>query len=225
MSQKLKVEIWSDIACPWCYVGKRRLEAALEKLPANSVEVEWKSFELDASAPKERDPSMSFPTMLSKKYGMPITQAEQMIARTVDTARGDGLDLRFDRVRGGNTFDAHRVVHLGKKHGKQAAVKERMMKAYMTDGERIGDFDTLARLGAEAGLDEKEVREMLASDAFTKEVRADEAEAREIGVNGVPFFVIDHKYAVSGAQPAEVLVAAITRATQEHATASATESG
>jgi predicted DsbA family dithiol-disulfide isomerase len=215
MSQKVRIDVWSDIACPWCYIGKRRLERAIEQLPQGSVEVVWHSFELEPGAPREHDTSVSLAQRLAKKYGTALKQSEAMMARVTETARGDGLDLHFEKVRSGNTFDAHRVVHLGAERGKQDAVKERMFRAYMTEGERIGDRDTLVRLGKEAGLDEAEVRQVLASDAYANEVREDEAMAKEIGINGVPFFVIASKYAVSGAQPTEVLLGAIEMARKE----------
>ena len=213
---KLRVDIWSDIACPWCYVGKRRLEAALEGFEhRDGVEIVWRAFELDPSAPRERDGSVSYVARLASKYGASVAQAEQMIARMTETARGDGLDFRFDRVRSGNTFDAHRVLHLARERGLQDAVKERFLRAYMTEGEPIGDPDALARLAAEVGLDEEEVRATLASDAFAAEVRADEQQASELGIRGVPSFVLGGKYAVSGAQPAELLAGALHKAWSE----------
>jgi predicted DsbA family dithiol-disulfide isomerase len=209
---KLRVDIWSDIACPWCYVGKRRLEAALAQFPGrDAVEVVWRAFELDPSAPRERDPSTSYVARLASKYRVSVAQAEGMIARMTDVGRGDGLEFRFDRVRSGNTFDAHRVLHLAAERGVQDAVKERFLRAYMTEGEPIGDPETLVRLAAEAGLDDEEVRATLATDSFAREVRAEEREAGELGIGGVPFFVIG-RYAVSGAQPVEVLLRALTKA-------------
>jgi predicted DsbA family dithiol-disulfide isomerase len=138
-----------------------------------------------------------------------------MLTRMTDVAREDGLDFRFDRVRAGNTFDAHRVLHLAGERGVQDAVKERFLRAYMTEGAPIGDPETLVRLAAEAGLDAEEVRAALASDAHAADVRADEDEARELGINGVPFFVLGGKYAISGAQPAELLSRALTQAWKE----------
>ncbi len=212
----LRVDIWSDIACPWCYVGKRRLEAALKSFPhRDRVEIVWRAFELDPSAPRERDTSQSYAERLARKYGSSVAEAERMIANMTSVAAGDGLDFRFDRIRPGNTFDAHRVIHLGLEHGKQDAVKERLLLAYMTEGERIGDPETLVRLGAEAGLDANEVRAMLATDAHAADVRADEEEAQELGIRGVPFFVLGGKYAISGAQPVELFAAALAKAWAE----------
>ena len=215
----LRIDVWSDIACPWCYVGKRRLEAALETLSrdgnAPAVEVVWRAFELDPSAPRERPTEVGYAERLAKKYGSSVKEAEGMISRMTDVARADGLDFRFDLIRPGNTFDAHRVLHLAADRGVQDAVKERYLRAYMTEGEPIGDPDTLVRLAAEAGLDAEEVRAALASDAYAPEVRADEEEAKELGINGVPFFVVGGKYAISGAQPADLLHRALAQVSKE----------
>ncbi len=213
MKNELRIDVWSDIACPWCYVGKRRLEAALAGFPhRDAVQIVWRAFELDPSAPPERDRSGSYAERLSKKYGSSVREAEKMIDRMTEVAAEDGLDFRFDKVRSGNTFDAHRVIHLAGERGKQDAVKERLLRAYLTEGELMGDPEVLVRLAGEAGLDPEEVRAMLASDANIKHVREDEDEARKLGISGVPFFVMGGKYAVSGAQPAEVLLRALNRA-------------
>lgn len=216
-SQKLQVDIWSDIACPWCYIGKRHLEQALAKFPhKDEVEIVWHAFELDPAAPKKREGAGTHAERIAKKYGMSTQVAQQRIDHMVKIAEGDGLEFRFDRVQSGNTFDAHRVVHLGHERGVQDAVKERLLRAYMTEGQAIGDHDVLVTLGREAGLDEQEVREMLGSDRYTAEVRQDEAAARELGISGVPFFVLDGRLGVSGAQPAEVLLGALNQAWTEH---------
>jgi predicted DsbA family dithiol-disulfide isomerase len=216
MAEKMRVDVWSDIACPWCYVGKRRLEAALERFPhRGDVQVVWRAFELDPAAPPEKDTSLPYAERLATKYRCSVAQAERMIGQMTAMARGDGLDFRFDAVRPGNTFDAHRVLHLAGERGIQDAVKERLLRAYMTEGQPIGDRETLARLAGEAGLDAGEVRAMLASDAHTRAVREEEAAALELGIGGVPFFVIDGRYGVSGAQPAELLLEALTVAWNE----------
>jgi predicted DsbA family dithiol-disulfide isomerase len=213
---KLRVDVWSDIACPWCYVGKRHLEAALERFPhREAVEVVWHAFELNPSAPRESDRISSYAERLARKYGSSVSDAEQRIARMTDIAAADGLSFRFDRIRPGNTFDAHRVLHMAFEHGVQDAVKERFLRAYMTEGEAIGQKDVLARLAGEAGLDVGEVRAQLATDAYADEVRQDEEQARQIGIDGVPFFVLGGKYAVSGAQPADLLLQALTQAWNE----------
>ena len=213
MKNELRIDVWSDIACPWCYVGKRRLEAALALFPhRDAVEIVWRAFELDPSAPRERDRSVSYAERLSKKYGTAVRDAEVRIKHLTDVAAQDGLDFRFDIIRSGNTFDAHRVIHLAAERGKQDAVKERLLRAYLTEGELMSDPETLVRLAGEAGLDPEEVRALLASDANVKHVREDEDEARKLGISGVPFFVMGGKYAVSGAQPTEVLLRALQRA-------------
>jgi predicted DsbA family dithiol-disulfide isomerase len=200
----VNVEIWSDIACPWCYVGKRRLEAALASFEhRDDVTVTWRSFELDPTAPRERD--VDGATHLAEKYGTSREQAEAMQSRMTATAAMDGLEFRFDLARGGNTFDAHRLVHLAAAHGMQGAMKERLMRAYLTEGEAIGDPATLERLAVEAGLPEDEVRDLLAGDRFADEVRDDERTAARFGIHAVPFFVVDRALGASGAQAPEVL--------------------
>jgi predicted DsbA family dithiol-disulfide isomerase len=206
----MKVEIWSDVVCPWCYIGKRRFEAALAEFPhRDRIEVEWKAFELDpsaSSAPAGRTAGdREYATRLAAKYGTDVDSAQQMIDTMTAQAAVEGLDFRFDRAVRANTVDAHQVIHLAGLRGVQDAVKERLLEAYFTEGEAVGDRDTLVRLAAEAGLDADEVRAVLDEGRYVAAVRADEAEAQAIGIRGVPFFVVDRKYGVSGAQPAEVL--------------------
>jgi predicted DsbA family dithiol-disulfide isomerase len=197
------VEIWSDIACPWCYVGKRRFETALAAFEhRDDVTVTWRSFELDPAAPRERE--VDGATHLAEKYGTSREQAHAMHQRMTDVAAGEGLEFRFDLARGGNTFDAHRLTHLAAAHGLQDAMKERLMRAYLTEGEPIGDPATLERLAIDAGLPEDEVRDLLAGDRYADEVREDERTAAQFGIHAVPFFVVDRALGASGAQPAEV---------------------
>jgi predicted DsbA family dithiol-disulfide isomerase len=215
---KMRIDVWSDIACPWCFVGKRRLEAALERLPErDQVEVVWRAFELDPQAPRERDRSVSYAERLSKKYGSPLPQAQAQIARMTETAKADGLDFDFEHIRPGNTFDAHRLLHLAEVRGLQDAVKERFLLAYMSEGEAIGDPEVLQRLATEAGLPAEDVRAVLSSDTYAAEVREDEREAHELGINGVPFFVFDERLALSGAQPAELFLSALKQAFADRA--------
>jgi predicted DsbA family dithiol-disulfide isomerase len=198
------VEIWSDVACPWCYVGKRRFAAALAAFDGrDEVRVTWRSFELDPHAPREREVDSA--THLAQKYGMTHEEAQASQQRLADVAAADGLDMRFDLARGGNTFDAHRLVHLGEAHGVQDAMKERLMRAYFTEGERIGDADALARLGLDVGLPEDEVRDVLATDRYAAEVREDERTAMSLGISAVPFFVVDRKIGAAGAHPPDAL--------------------
>lgn len=216
--KELRIDVWSDIACPWCYVGKRRLEAALARFAhRDAVEVVWRAFELDPSAKRVLDAGASYAERLARKYGTSVAKAEGMIRQMTEVAAADGLEFHFEKVRPGNTFDAHRVLHLAAERGVQDAVKERLLRAYMTEGEAIGEPEVLARLAGEAGLDPAEVRAALAGDAFAGEVRADEAEARAIGVTGVPFFAVGGRYGVSGAQPAEALLGVLQRAWAEAA--------
>ena len=200
----MEVEIWSDIACPWCYVGKRRFEAALDGFPQrDEVNVTWRSFELDPEAPRERTGDRA--EHLAQKYGVTRERALEMQQSMTEAAVGDGLELRFDIARAGNTFDAHRLVHLAAAHDLQDAMKERLMSAYLTEGKAIGDPEVLQPLGVEAGLPEHEVRELLATERFAEEVRDDERTAMSLGIQAVPFFVVDRKLGAAGAHPPEVL--------------------
>ncbi len=213
----MKVEIWSDVVCPWCYVGKRRFEEALRGFEhADQVEVEWKSFELDPGARSEEDrEGADYTDRLARKYGTSRAGAQQMIDNMTAAAAAEGLDFHFERAVAANTFDAHQVIHLAASHGIQDQVKERLLLGYFTEGAAVGDRETLVRLAAEAGLDQAQVAEALEQQTFAAAVRADESEAHALGISGVPFFVIDRKYGVSGAQPAEQLVQVLERAWAE----------
>ena len=201
----MDVEIWSDIACPWCYIGKRRFEAALAQFEhRDEVRVTWRSFELDPSAPREREGDRA--ARLAEKYGMTLEQAHAAERQLTEAAAGEGLDFRFDIARSGRTFDGHRIIHLAAEHGLQDAMKERLLQAYFTEGELIGDQDTLVRLASEVGLPEAEVRETLAGERFTDEVRAEELTAQRFGISAVPTFVVDRALGASGAHPPEQLL-------------------
>lgn len=215
MRKRLQVQVWSDIACPWCYVGKRRFESALQKFAhAADVEVVWRAFELDPSAPRARQPQ-NYAERLAAKYGRTRAQAQQMIDRMVETARADGIEMDFEHIQPGNTFDAHRLVHLALDRGKQDALKERLFRAYLGEGRSMSDPDTLRSLATEVGLAEDEVSAVLATNQYAREVRADEEEARALGIHGVPFFVLANRYAIEGAQPAELILSALERAWSE----------
>jgi predicted DsbA family dithiol-disulfide isomerase len=202
----MDIEIWSDIACPWCYVGKRRFEAALAEFEhRDEVTITWRSFELDPEAPAERAGDRA--EHLARKYGMSVEQARQAEGRMTETAAGDGLDFRFDIARAGNTFDGHRLVHLAKAHGLQDAMKERLLHAYFSEGRLVSDHATLASLAEEVGLPADEVRETLASDRYAAEVREDERTAHSFGISAVPTFVVDRRLGASGAHPPEQLLA------------------
>ncbi len=201
----MHVEIWSDIACPWCYVGKRRFEAALAGFEhRDDVRVTWRSFELDPAAPPERAGDGA--QHLADKYAMSRDEALAAQQRLTEVAAGEGLAFRFDLARGGNTFDGHRVVHLAAEHGLQDAMKERIMRAYLEEGELISSAEVLERLAVEVGLPGEEVRELVAGERFADAVREDERTAAGLGIRAVPFFVVDRKLGASGAQPAPVLL-------------------
>ena len=202
----MKVEIWSDVVCPWCYIGKRRFESALARFD-QEVEVEWKSFELDPNAPVHRGSTAEH---LARKYGMTLEQVAKSHERMTALAAAEGLEYHLDETQGGNTFDAHRLLHLAQERGVQGELKERLMRAYFSESEPVGEREVLARLAGEVGL--ADAAEVLASDAYADAVRADEREARLLGISAVPFFVIDRYYGIEGAQPAEVILDALTRA-------------
>jgi predicted DsbA family dithiol-disulfide isomerase len=198
----MKVDIWSDVACPWCYIGKRRFESALEQFGhRDQVQVDWKSFQLDPEAPHESHESHD--ELLAKKFGVSEAQVAQMNAQLSGLAEKEGLDYHFDLLKNANTFDAHRLIHLAARHGLQDAMKESLMHAYWTEGLALWDTDALVNIAAQVGLDADEARTTLESDAYADEVRSDIQQAALYGITGVPFFVFDEKYGVSGAQPAE----------------------
>ena len=201
----MEIEIWSDIACPWCYIGKRRFETALAEFEhRDDVRVTWRSFELDPAAPAEREGDRA--ERLAEKYGMTVEQAREMGREMTETAAAEGLDFRFDIQRSGTTFDGHRVIHLAGEHGLQDAMKERLLRAYFTEGDLMSDHDTLVRLATEVGLDADETRAMLASDRFAADVRDDERTATQFGISAVPTFVVDRAIGASGAHPPEAML-------------------
>jgi predicted DsbA family dithiol-disulfide isomerase len=211
MTTALPVEVWSDVVCPWCCVGRAELQRALAGFEhADAVDVTWRSFELDPAAPAIQTASLA--EQLSHKLGAGTEQVQAMFAGIAARGAEVGIDFRFDIAQSGNTFDAHRLLHLARAEGKQDVLKDRLFTAYFTEGEAIGDPVTLRRLAIEAGLNPESVEGVLASDRFATEVRADEEEARSLQVSGVPFFVIDRRYGVSGAQPAATLLSALQQA-------------
>lgn len=207
------VEIWSDVVCPWCYIGKRRFERALARFEhADRVEVRWRSFELDPRAPRSRGGTMA--EHLADKYAMTVQEASERLAQMDRLAAAEGLRYDLAKTQGGNTFDAHRLIHLGyqKDAGSGEAMKEALLRAYFEDLRPIGDREVLAAVAVEAGLDRDDVEQTLHSDRFAAEVRDDEAEARALGCTGVPYFVIDRAFAVPGAQDPETILVTLRRA-------------
>jgi predicted DsbA family dithiol-disulfide isomerase len=207
----VKVEIWSDVVCPWCYIGKRRFERALEQFDgASEVEVEWRSFQLNPDHP--RGVRHAHDDYLAEKLGATIEQVRVLSDRVTSLAAAEGLDYDFERYQVVNTLDAHRVTHLAKARGLGAEIQERLLRAQLVEGEILDDPETLARLGADVGLAAEEVRQVLASDAYAADVRTDVDDARQLGVNGVPFFVVDRRFGISGAQPSDLFLQALNRA-------------
>lgn len=212
----MKVEIWSDVVCPWCYIGKRRFEAALARFDhRDQVELVWRSFELDVSAPLSSAEQGTYAQRLAAKYRCSVTEAQVMIDNMTLTAAQEGLDFRFDLARPGNTFDAHRLLHLALEHGQQDELKELMDRATFTEGLPVSDHSALRVLALQVGLPEGEVEALLTSERFSDDVRADEAQAQAYGISGVPFFVIDGRYGISGAQPAGAVLQALHDAWSE----------
>jgi len=201
----VNIEIWSDIACPWCYIGKRRFEAALAAFEhRDEVQVTWRSFELDPTAPHERDGDLA--AHLARKYGMDISQARARQQQMTEMAAAEGATFRFEIVRSGSTFDAHRIVHLAAEHGLQDAMKERLLRAYFSEGRLLSDHDTLVALAVEVGLPADAVAETLAGRRYAEQVRDDERTAGRLGISAVPTFVVDRALAASGAQPPDALL-------------------
>lgn len=210
----MKVEIWSDFMCPFCYIGKRRFESALEKFPyKDQVEVVYRSFELDPNASYK--PGVRMNELMVTKYGMSMEQAEAANANVTQQAASEGLTYHMDRLVPANSFDAHRLVHFAAQHDKMKEMTERLFQAHFTEGGNLGDKNLLATLAAEIGLDREQAAAALDSDAFQSEVRADEEAASKLGIRGVPFFVLGGKFAVSGAQPLEVFTDALDKAYRE----------
>jgi predicted DsbA family dithiol-disulfide isomerase len=210
----MQVEVWSDIVCPWCYIGKRRLETALERFPhRDQVEVVWRSFQLDPSVPEgETHPTLP---ALAAKYGRDVEEMRATMAQVEQVAAGEGLEYRLADAVSGNTLLAHEVLHLAAEHGLRNQLKERLLHAYFEEGRPVFDVDSLVPLAVEVGLDEAEVREALADRRFLAAVREDGATAQALGATGVPFFVVDRKYGAAGAQPAELLLQILERAWAE----------
>ncbi|PZU48421.1 MAG: disulfide bond formation protein DsbA [Microbacterium sp.] len=205
MTDAIRIDVWSDIACPWCYIGKRNLESGLAETASDAdapeVEVVFHSFELSPDTPVDFDgDELDF---LSGHKGMPRERVQEMLDTVTGVAANSGLEYRFDLLQHTNTVKAHELLHFAKARGAQHAMAERLMSAYFTEGRHVGRIDDLVALAAEAGLDADAARDALESNRYLADVRADQAQAQAYGIQGVPFFVIDGKYGVSGAQPPE----------------------
>jgi predicted DsbA family dithiol-disulfide isomerase len=205
------VEIWSDIVCPWCYIGKRRFERALSEFDgASDVQVTWRSYQLNPS--QRKGDTRTHDQYLAEKTGRSLEDVRASDARLTALAAAEGLDYHFERYHVANTFDAHRLLHLARAHGLDAAAHERFMQAQLVDGERMEDPATLVRLAGEVGVSVDEATEVLAGDAYAADVREEIREAAALGCTGVPFFVIDRRYGISGAQSAELFLDVLRRA-------------
>jgi len=210
----MKVEIWSDVMCPFCYIGKRRFEDALQQFAhKDKIEVEWKSFQLNPDM--KTDPTLNINQYLADIKGWNLEYAQNMNARVTEMAAQVGLTYDFDKAVVANSFNAHRLSHLAKKHGLGEAAEEALFKAYFTDGKNIDDKATLIELGIVIGLDADEISQTLNSDAFADAVKYDIAEARHLGIQGVPFFVMNNKYGVSGAQAVPVFAETLEKSFTE----------
>lgn len=216
MSEPIKVDIWSDVQCPWCYIGKRKFEAGAKAFDGE-VEIEYHSFELAPDTPVDFDGTPV--DYLSRHKGVPLDQAQQMIARVSSIAASVGLDYDYDHMHQTNTVKAHELIHYAKAHGRQLDMKERLLKAYFIDGRHVGRIEELADLAAEIGLDRADVVRALESNEYLADVKADVAQASEYGIQGVPFFVIDGKYGVSGAQEADTFTNVLTQVRDERVAA------
>jgi len=214
MSHPIDVQIWSDVQCPWCYIGKRKFEAAVEQF-AGEVTVTYRSFELAPDTPVDFEGSPV--DYLSERKGVSPAQAQQMVDRVSSIAETVGLEYHYERIQQTNTVLAHELLHFAKVHGRQAELKERLLRAYFTEGRHIGRADDLADLAAEVGLDRAAAATALAEHTHLAEVKADMAQAVAYGIQGVPFFVIEEKYGISGAQETASFLAALNQASAESA--------
>ena len=211
----MKVNIWSDVRCPFCYIGKKKFEKALENFPQkDSIEVVWHSYQLDPNL--ETDPNTNTVEYFTKAKGVSADQAKQMLGHATAMAKEVGLDFYLEEAVLANSFNAHRLIQLAKSKGLGNAIEEALFKAHFTEKKNIDDKTVLTETGVSVGLEEEEVKEMLASDAFENEVKQDELAARRIGVQGVPFFVLNNKYGISGAQSSEVFLETLEKAWGEY---------
>lgn len=211
----MKIEVWSDVACPFCYIGKRRLENALSQFPHKAqVAVEFKSFELDPNAPIHTDKTIY--EKLATNYGISVEQARQNVQGVSRQAATVGMKFNFDDMKLANTFNAHRLIKWAKMHGKEAEMTENLFRAYFIDAKNVGLLDTLADVAEASGLERTEALKVLRDkERYADDVRHDEDAARQFGISGVPFFIINRKYAISGAQPTDTFASALQQVWEE----------
>jgi predicted DsbA family dithiol-disulfide isomerase len=213
---RMKVEVWSDIMCPFCYIGKRNYETALNRFnKKNLVEIEWHSFQLDPTIPVNNGKKENVYQYLAEKKGFSYGHSKKLHEKLIQTAKNAGLEYNFDKAIVANSFDAHKMIQLAKTKGLGDAAEERLFRAYFTEGRDFGDKDTLVSLGEDIGLQENEIRDALGSDEYTQKVEQDIQEASDIGIGGVPFFVFNRKYAISGAQPPEYFLQTLQKSFEE----------
>jgi len=210
----MKVEIWSDVMCPFCYIGKHHFEQALEKLPfKNEIEIDWKSYQLNPEYHNTSNEKVY--DYLSRSKGVSLEHAKQMTQQVADMATNAGLTINFDKNTPANTFNAHRLIHLAAKHNFQNTAEEKLFEAHFVQGKNIGEDAVLLEVAKEIGLDATEAAVMLNSDQYAEAVRYDIYESQNLGIRGVPYFVMDRKYGVSGAQPVQAFTEALTQSFQE----------
>ncbi|MGQ7946119.1 DsbA family oxidoreductase [Flavobacterium sp. WC2509] len=214
MKNQLKIQIWSDIMCPFCYIGKRKIEEALSQFEnKDSVAIEWKSFQLDPSF--VATPNENIADHLAEKYGRDIDWAQSTLENMTENAKKSGLEFHFEKSILANSLNAHRLMHLAKKYQSSNELKEQLFKAYLTNGQNVNDWDMLQEIGEKIGLPIEEIKELKTTNIYTNEVRQDQQEAQSLGVTGVPFFVFDNKYAVSGAQATDVFLKTLEKTWEE----------
>ncbi len=214
----MKIEIWSDVMCPFCYIGKRNIEKALQSFDAkNKIEIEWKSFQLDPSIPQSFEKKIDAITYLAERKGISYEQSKEMHLNVVSSGEKVGLKFDFENAIVANSFNAHKLIQFAKTKNKGNEVEEHLFKAYFTEGKDINDIAFLISIGEKIGLNEQETNDIFSNEAYALNVKKDIQEAREIGVTGVPFFVFDGKYAISGAQPVETFINALNKSYTEFA--------
>lgn len=215
-NNKMKIEVWSDVACPFCYIGKRHYESAISKFAdANNIELEWKSFQLDPAIPEDLNGKQSVSAYLSASKGMTLDQVAQMTVGVTEMAKNAELSLDFEKAVAANTFNAHRIIQKAKTKGLGDAIEEAFFKAHFVDGLDVADKEVLMSLGEKTGLSKEEINDALTNDEYAYMVQQDIMESRNIGVRGVPFFVFNRKYGISGAQPVEVFTNTIEKSYTE----------